>query len=87
MLKGENGIVHGMNMLKTMCLLDVYHAQINCVDRNTLIDAQQHPDEHRDLLIRVAGYTAFFVELGKETQDEIIVRTEINSWVGGCCGR
>ena len=87
MLKGENGIAHGMNMLKTMCLLDVYHAQINCVDRNTLIDAQQHPDEHRDLLIRVAGYTAFFVELGKETQDEIIGRTEINSWVGGCCGR
>ena len=87
MLKGENGIAHGMNMLKTMCMLDVYHAQINCVDRNTLIDAQKHPEEHRDLLIRVAGYTAFFVELGKETQDEIIGRTEINSWVGGCCGR
>lgn len=87
MLKGEDGIAHGMNMLKTMCMLDVYHAQINCVDRETLIDAQVNPDKHRDLLIRVAGYTAFFVELGKETQDEIIGRTEINSWVGGCCGR
>ena len=51
MLKGENGIAHGMNMLKTMCMLDVYHAQINCVDRNTLVDAQEHPDKHRDLLI------------------------------------
>ena len=87
MLKGENGIAHGMNMLKTMCMLDVYHAQINCVDRNTLVDAQEHPDKHRDLLIRVAGYTAFFVELGKETQDEIIGRTEINAWAGCGCGR
>ena len=82
MLRGEDGIAHGMNMLKTMCMLDVYHAQINCVDRATLIDAQKHPDQHRDLLIRVAGYTAFFVELGKETQDEIIGRTEINTWAG-----
>ena len=86
MLKGEDGIAHGMNMLKTMCMLDVYHAQINCVDRATLIDAQEHPDQHRDLLIRVAGYTAFFVELGKETQDEIIGRTEINAWAGAGCG-
>ena len=87
MLQGEAGIAHGMNMLKTMCMLDVYHAQINCVDRQTLLDAQAHPEAHRDLLIRVAGYTAFFVELGKETQDEIIGRTEIGSWAGcGCCG-
>ena len=55
MLKGEDGIAHGMNMLKTMCMLDVYHAQINCVDRETLPDAQVNPDKHRDLLIRVAG--------------------------------
>ena len=41
---------------------------------------RNHPNDHRDLLIRVAGYTAFFVELGKETQDEIIGRTEINHW-------
>ena len=80
MLKGENGIGNGMNLLKTMSLLDVYHAQINCVDKATLIDAQKHPEKHKDLLIRVAGYTAFFVELGKETQDEIIGRTEINAW-------
>ena len=87
MLKGEAGIAHGMNMIKTMSMLDVFHVQINCVDRETLIDAQKHPEAHRDLLIRVAGYTAFFVELGKETQDEIIGRTEIGSWTGcGCCG-
>ncbi len=80
LLKGERGIMNGMNMLKTMSLLDVYHVQINCVDRETLIDAQNNPDAHRDLLIRVAGYTAFFVELGRETQNEIIGRTEISNW-------
>ena len=86
-LQGEAGLVNGMNMLKTMSTLDVYHAQFNVVDRETLLDAQVNPDQHRDLLIRVAGYTAFFVELGKETQDEIIGRTEISSWSGGCgCG-
>lgn len=79
-LKGNDGLRHGMNLLKTMCTLDVYHAQFNVVDRETLLDAQVHPEKHRDLLIRVAGYTAFFIELGKETQDEIIGRTEIGSW-------
>ena len=83
-LKGEDGIIHGMNMVKTMAMLGVYHCQINCVDRNILLDAQKHPEKHRDLLIRVAGYTAFFVELGKETQDDIINRTEINAW--NSCG-
>ena len=86
LIKGNGGMVNAMNMLKTMNLLDVYHVQINCVDRDTLIDAQKHPENHRDLLIRVAGYTAFFVELSKETQDEIIGRTEINKWhVDKCC--
>ena len=86
LIKGEEGMRHAMAMIKTMSLLDVYHVQINCVDRETLLDAQKHPEKHRDLLIRVAGYTAFFVELSKETQDEIIGRTEINQWhVSKCC--
>ena len=71
-----------MYLLKTLCTLDVYHAQFNVIDKDTLLDAQVHPEKHRDLLIRVAGYTAFFVELGKEVQDEIIGRTEIGSWTG-----
>ncbi|WP_045629473.1 glycine radical domain-containing protein, partial [Lacticaseibacillus paracasei] len=53
-----------------------YHVQYNIVDRATLIDAQIHPDQHRDLIVRVAGYSAFFVGLSKETQDDIIARTE-----------
>ena len=82
LLQGESGMTHAMTMLKTLCTLDVYHAQFNVVDRETLIAAQENPEQYRDLLIRVAGYTAFFVELGKEVQDEIIGRTEINSWSG-----
>jgi len=55
------------------------HIQFNVVDRKTLIDAQQHPELHRDLLIRVAGYSAYFVHLTKAVQDEIILRTEVES--------
>ena len=53
-----------------------YHVQYNIVDRATLIDAQQHPERHKDLIVRVAGYSAFFNALSKATQDDIIDRTE-----------
>ncbi|AYW44613.1 glycyl radical protein [Tetragenococcus koreensis] len=53
-----------------------YHIQYNVVSRKTLIDAQKHPDKHRDLIVRVAGYSAFFNVLSKATQDDIIERTE-----------
>ncbi|MFS0660964.1 formate C-acetyltransferase/glycerol dehydratase family glycyl radical enzyme [Niallia alba] len=79
-LEGKQGIAHMMNLLKTLCTLDVYHVQFNVVDREVLIDAQKHPENHKGLLIRVAGYTAFYVELGKEVQDEIISRTAIGGW-------
>ncbi|MDF7640684.1 glycyl radical protein [Bifidobacterium sp. ESL0784] len=53
-----------------------YHVQYNVVSRDTLLDAQVHPEKHRDLIVRVAGYSAFFVVLFKATQDDIIERTE-----------
>ncbi|OHY29272.1 glycyl radical enzyme [Streptococcus parauberis] len=69
--------------LKLMALLRTffnrlhgYHIQYNVVSRETLIDAQLHPEEHRDLIVRVAGYSAFFNVLSKATQDDIIERTE-----------
>ena len=49
--------------------------QFNYVDNETLMDAQLHPEHHRHLIVRVAGYCAYFVELCKEVQDEIISRT------------
>lgn len=56
--------------------LEGYHVQYNVVSRDTLIDAQLHPEKHRDLIVRVAGYSAFFNVLSKATQDDIIERTE-----------
>ena len=56
--------------------LDGYHVQYNVVSKETLIDAQKHPEDHKDLIVRVAGYSAFFNVLSKASQDDIIERTE-----------
>ena len=53
-----------------------YHVQYNVVDKETLLDAQIHPEKQQDLIVRVAGYSAFFNVLSKATQDDIIARTE-----------
>jgi len=53
-----------------------WHVQYNVVDRQTLLDAQREPEKHRDLIVRVAGYSAFFTSLAPETQNDIISRTE-----------
>ena len=75
LLKDERGKITLMNLLKSMCDLGVYHIQINVVSPETLREAQQYPEKHRNLMVRVAGYTAYFVELEKAVQDEIISRT------------
>ena len=49
--------------------------QFNYLDNEVLLEAQKHPEKYRDLVVRVAGYSAFFVELSKEIQDDIIHRT------------
>jgi len=53
-----------------------FHIQYNVVDSKVLRDAQKHPEDYRDLMIRVAGFTQYWVELGKPIQDEVIARTE-----------
>ena len=53
-----------------------FHVQYNVVSKETLLDAQIHPEKHRDLIVRVAGYSAFFNVLSRKTQDDIIARTE-----------
>lgn len=55
------------------------HVQFNVVDRDILLDSQKRPEIHRDLIVRVAGYSAYFVCLGKPVQDEIIKRTEYSA--------
>lgn len=86
MLNTENGIQQMMALLKSMCSLGIFHVQFNVIDRETLLAAQKHPEDYRGLLIRVAGYTAYFTELGKDVQDEIIGRTEQESLYGCNCG-
>ena len=52
------------------------HMQFNVVSRETLIDAQKHPEKYKSLVVRVAGYSALFTSLSKSLQDDIINRTE-----------
>lgn len=70
--EGENGLI---TLLRTACQYGNGEMQFNYLDNKTMLDAQQNPEAHRDLVVRVAGYSAFFVELCKEVQDEIISRT------------
>ena len=86
MLNSENGIRQMMALLKSMCSLGIFHVQFNVIDRETLLAAQAHPEKYRGLLIRVAGYTAYFTELGKDVQDEIIARTEQTTLCGCSVG-
>jgi formate C-acetyltransferase len=65
-----------MSYLRAWGDLGISHIQFNVVDRETLLDAQKHPEKYPDLLIRVAGYSAYFVDLSKGLQDSIIARTE-----------
>ena len=55
-----------------------YHVQYNVVSRETMLDAQKHPEKYQDLLVRIAGYSAYFVELSTELQNDLIGRTELS---------
>ena len=72
--EGEEGII---SLLRTASIFGNGEMQFNYLDNKTLTDAQLHPEKYRDLIVRVAGYSAFFVELCKDVQDEIISRTMI----------
>lgn len=66
-----------ISMVKTYFDLGGYHVQFNCVSSKTLLEAQKHPEKYRDLVVRVAGFSAFFIYLDPEVQNEIIKRTEL----------
>ena len=65
-----------MSLVRTACDLKLWHLQFNIVNRKTLLAAQKEPEKYRNLLVRVAGYSAYFVDLSPQLQDEIINRTE-----------
>jgi formate C-acetyltransferase len=76
MLEGEGGIEKLASLIRTYFRLGGHHIQFNVVSAETLLDAQERPQEHRDLIVRVAGYSDYFCDLGRVLQDEIIARTE-----------
>jgi formate C-acetyltransferase len=65
-----------VQLVRTYFKLDGHHIQFNVVDAATLRAAQLKPELHRNLIVRVAGYSDYFCDLGRELQDEIIARTE-----------
>lgn len=75
-LEGERGIEKLISYLKSFSRLKLQHIQFNVIHRETLIDAQKHPENYKDLVVRVAGYSAMFTELSKPIQDDIIRRSE-----------
>ena len=84
-VQGEQGLKVLENCVKSYFNMGGEHIQMNVVDKETLKDAQVHPEDHGNLLVRVAGYSAYFIELDKEVQNNIIGRTAHTN-VGGCCG-
>jgi formate C-acetyltransferase len=79
-LEGDEGIENLTHLIRAYFKLNGHHIQFNIVDSETLKNAQAAPDEYRDLLVRVAGYSDYFVDLDKHHQEEIIARTEHESF-------
>ena len=75
-VKGEEGLDHMADLIRAYFDLDGHHIQFNVIDRETLLAAQRNPDDYKDLIVRVAGYSDHFRNLSRALQDEIIARTE-----------
>ena len=73
--RGEEALERFVSLLRTLCRLEIPHVQFNVVSTDTLRAAQAHPDRYRHLVVRVAGYSAYFYELDEVLQEEIIQRT------------
>ena len=80
LLADEDGLDKLGSLVRTYFKLDGHHIQFNVISSETLRDAQKHPEKYRDLIIRVAGYSDYFVDLSPELQNEIIKRTEHTSF-------
>jgi len=76
LLADEKGIEQMAHLVRAYFKMDGHHIQFNVVSVDTLREAQAHPEQYRDLIVRVAGYSDYFCNLGKALQDEIISRTE-----------
>ena len=82
LLKDDEDLDKFVQLIRTYFRLDGHHIQFNVVDGATLRAAQKNPEQYRNLIVRVAGYSDYFCDLGKTLQDEIISRTEHQSFQG-----
>jgi formate C-acetyltransferase len=76
LLEDDDGITKMVHLVRGYFSKDAHHIQFNVVTRDLLLEAQKNPRKHRDLIVRVAGYSDYFVNLTQALQDEIIKRTE-----------
>jgi len=76
-LKGEEGLLKLKALMQTYFARGGMEMQLNIIDSDTLREAQEHPEDFRDLVVRVAGFSAYFVEVFKDCQDDLIRRTEM----------
>lgn len=79
-LKGQRGLQNFVALIRTFFDKKGMHMQFNVVSRETLLDAQKHPENYKTLVVRVAGYSALFTTLSRSLQDDIISRTEQGSF-------
>jgi len=79
-LKDDEGLDKLVQLIRSLFKLDGHHIQFNVVDADTLRAAQKDPEQYRDLIVRVAGYSDYFCDLSQALQDEIIARTEHQSF-------
>jgi len=77
-LKGTGAARKLLSLIKTYFDLGGYHVQFNCVSGETLKEAQLHPEDYKELIVRVAGFSAYFIHLDRDVQDEIIRRSELS---------
>ncbi|ACD21776.1 glycyl radical protein [Clostridium botulinum] len=77
-LQGDNGLKNLGSLIRSYFDRKGMHIQFNVIDKKVLVEAQKHPEQYRDLIVRVAGYSAQFICLDKGVQDDIIKRTEQN---------
>jgi formate C-acetyltransferase len=76
LLRREQDLQKVASLVRTYFKFGGHHIQFNVVDTETLLDAQQHPENYRDLLVRVAGYSDYFNDMTEQLQNEIIARTQ-----------
>ncbi len=76
LISGEKGLASFANLVRGYFKMDGHHVQFNVVTAETLREAQAAPESHRELIVRVAGYSDYFCDLSTELQEEIITRTE-----------